>query len=147
MCNYCGCREFPLIAQLTEEHEEIESVAAALGHAITDGRLADAAQLLDRLVELLTPHTALEEDGLFAAVRAEGSLAAGVDRLCVEHSDIHGVLGSVNRAAPDWSSVSTALTRLRRHIENEEQGLFPAAVIALSIAEWDRITPAGYAVR
>ncbi|HET8681884.1 MAG TPA: hypothetical protein VFM54_08430 [Micromonosporaceae bacterium] len=36
----------------------------------------------------------------------------------------------------------TALDRLHRHIDNEEHGLFPAAVVALPIPAWDRITPA-----
>ena len=45
------------------------------------------------------------------------------------------------RAAPDWPVVLAALERLHRHIDNEEHGLFPAAVIALPIDAWDRVTP------
>jgi hypothetical protein len=67
---------------------------------------------------------------LFSELRAEGSLAEAVAKLCAEHDDIHGVLGGIDRAAPDWPA---ALDRLRRHIDNEEHGLFPAAVIALPI--------------
>jgi hemerythrin-like domain-containing protein len=37
--------------------------------------------------------------------------------------------------------VLAALDRLHRHIDNEEHGLFPAAVIALPIDAWDRVTP------
>lgn len=94
--------------------------------------------LLDELLTLLRPHTATEESGLFAELRAEGSLTEAVDQLCAEHDDIHGVLG---REAPDWSAVLAALERLHRHIDNEEHGLFPAAVIALPFPAWDRLTP------
>lgn len=146
MCNYCGCRDFPLIGRLSAEHESISDAAGRLRSAILG---ADPAALaaLDELLALLTPHTTVEEDGLFAELRAEGSLAEAVARLCAEHRDIHGVLGLVDRAAPDWPAVLAALDRLHRHIDNEEHGLFPAAVIALPIPAWDRITPAAEGAR
>lgn len=140
MCNYCGCRQFPLIAQLTTEHEEITNAAGRLREAITDGR-GDPLLRLDELVNLLTPHTQKEEAGLFAELRAEGSLTEAVDQLCDEHDDIHTVLEGIDREAPDWATVLAALGRLRRHIDNEEHGLFPAAVIALPMPAWERVTP------
>ncbi|WP_406045631.1 hemerythrin domain-containing protein [Micromonospora sp. NBC_00898] len=140
MCNYCGCREFPLVGRLTAEHEAIANAAGRLRTAVRAGG-ADALPALDTLVALLIPHTTVEEQGLFAELRAEGSLAEAVEQLCAEHDDIHGVLGGVDRAAPDWPAVLAALDRLHRHIDNEEHGLFPAAVIALPIPVWDRITP------
>ncbi|MFF5208897.1 hemerythrin domain-containing protein [Streptosporangium sp. NPDC000396] len=140
MCNYCGCREFPLIGRLTEEHGAIEETAGALRRAINEGRYGDAVLLLDELVAQLVPHTVTEENGLFAELRAEGSLAEAVDLLCAEHDDIHGVLSGIDRAGPDWTAVLEALHKLRRHIDSEEHGLFPAAVIMLPIPAWDRIT-------
>ena len=140
MCNYCGCREFPLIGQFTVEHEAIANAAGWLHRAIVDGE-SDPIRALDEMLALLVPHTATEEAGLFAELRAEGSLAEAVERLCAEHDDIHGVLGTVDRTAPDWPAVLAALERLHRHIDNEEHGLFPAAVIALPIDAWDRVSP------
>lgn len=140
MCNYCGCRDFPLIGRFSAEHEVIANTAGRLRRAITHAE-ADPLAALDELLARLTPHTGAEERGLFAELRAEGSLADAVDKLCAEHDDIHGVLGAVDRAAPDWPAVLAALDRLHRHIDNEEHGLFPAAVIALPIDAWDRITP------
>lgn len=140
MCNYCGCRDFPLIAALTADHEGITNAAGRLGRAITHGA-ADPMAALDDLLAMLLPHTGTEEDGLFVELRAEGSLAEAVDRLCAEHDDIHGVLRAVDRSAPDWRPVLAALDRLTRHIDNEEHGLFPAAVVALPIEAWDRVTP------
>jgi hypothetical protein len=138
MCNYCGCREFPLIARLTEEHEAISNAAGRLRRAITD-KQAEPVAALDELLYLLMPHTGAEETGLFLELRTEGSLTEAVDKLCAEHADIHGVLAAVDRAAPDWPPVLAALDRLHRHIDNEEHGLFPAAVIALPMEAWDRI--------
>ena len=146
MCNYCGCREFPLIGRLSAEHEAIANAAGLLRGAVRAGG-PDALVALDALLALLMPHTATEEDGLFEELRAEGSLAEAVAKLCAEHDDIHGVLGGVDRADPDWPAVLAALDRLHRHIDNEEHGLFPAAVIALPIPAWDRITPAEAAAR
>lgn len=140
VCNYCGCRDFPLIGRLSAEHEDITNAAGRLRAAITRGH-GDPAERLDELLALLMPHTATEETGLFRELRDEGSLTEAVDKLCAEHDDIHHVLGAVDRAAPDWPAVLAALDRLRRHIDNEEHGLFPAAVIALPIPAWDRLTP------
>ncbi|TMR90695.1 hemerythrin domain-containing protein [Nonomuraea basaltis] len=141
MCNYCGCREFPLIGHLSQEHWDIHECAWALRRTIGDGRYSDATALLDKLLARLVPHTAAEESGLFTELRAEGTLADEVERLCAEHTDIHGVLGAIDRDAPDWPAVLNALDRLHQHIDHEEHGLFPAAVIMLPLATWDRITP------
>ncbi|HEU5110013.1 MAG TPA: hemerythrin domain-containing protein [Micromonosporaceae bacterium] len=141
MCNYCGCREFPLIGRLSAEHVEIAEAAGRLRRAVAAGREQEAVRLLDELVGQLAPHTSAEENGLFVELRAEGSLAEAVDKLCAEHDNIHGTLAAVNRDAPDWPATLAALDRLHRHIDNEEHGLFPAAVIALPIDAWDRITP------
>jgi hypothetical protein len=140
VCNYCGCRQFPLIGRLSDEHEAIANAAGRLRDAIIKGA-GEPLLLLDALLTLLEPHTTTEEEGLFAELRAEGSLAEAVDKLCSEHVDIHGSLRAVDRAAPDWPPALAALGRLHRHIDNEEHGLFPAAVIALPIDAWDRITP------
>ncbi|TDC69380.1 hemerythrin domain-containing protein [Actinomadura sp. GC306] len=145
MCNYCGCRDFPLIGRLSREHVEIEEAAGELRRAIGQGRYGDAVPLLDELLGLLTPHTGTEESGLFAELRAEGSLAAEVARLCAEHEEIHGVLGAVDRRDPDWDAVLGALGKLREHIDHEEHGLFPASIVMLGMDAWDRITPAGTA--
>ncbi|MFI7154731.1 hemerythrin domain-containing protein [Nonomuraea sp. NPDC050022] len=141
MCNYCGCREFPLIGRLSQEHWDIQECAGALRRAIVEDRHGDATPLLAELLARLVPHTTAEENGLFAELRADGPLADEVERLCAEHADIHGVLGAIDPAAPDWPAVLAALDRLHQHIDHEEHGLFPAAVIMLPLDAWDRITP------
>lgn len=147
MCNYCGCRSFPAIARLTEEHEGITEAAGRLRAAISTGHgdpvePAEALDALDALLELLAPHTVAEESGLFAELGADGGFAEEVDKLCAEHEAIHQALVRVDRAAPEWAPVLAALDRLRRHIDAEQYGLFPAAAFALPISAWDRLTPA-----
>ncbi|GAA2319322.1 hypothetical protein GCM10010149_84960 [Nonomuraea roseoviolacea subsp. roseoviolacea] len=114
MCNYCGCREFPLIGRLSQEHWDIEECAGALRRAIVEGRHGDAATLLRELLARLIPHIAAEESGLFAELRADGALADEVERLCAEHADIHGVLGTIDDAAPDWSATGEGPRRRSR---------------------------------
>ncbi|KAB8189195.1 hemerythrin domain-containing protein [Nonomuraea phyllanthi] len=141
MCNYCGCRDFPLIGRLSQEHWDILECSGALRRAIGEQQYGDAMALLDELSARLLPHTATEENGLFAELRADGTLADEVERLCAEHAGIHGVLEAIDRDAPDWPAVLGVLDRLHQHIDHEEHGLFPAAVIMLPMAAWDRITP------
>ena len=99
MCNYCGCREFPLIGRLSAEHEAIANAAGLLRGAVRASG-PDALVALDALLALLMPHTSTEEDGLFVELRAEGSLAEAVAKLCAEHDDIHGVLGARRPGRP-----------------------------------------------
>jgi hemerythrin-like domain-containing protein len=141
MCNYCGCREFPLIARLTEEHEAIASCSAALRRCVRRGVADQALLRLAELVGLLLPHASTEESGLFTELRAEG-LSEVVDRLCAEHTQIHEVLAAqLASGTPSWPSVFAALDLLHRHIDREEHGIFPAAAVTLSMPAWDRITP------
>ncbi|MEV0308363.1 hypothetical protein [Nonomuraea fuscirosea] len=72
MCNYCGCREFPLIGRLSQEHWDIAERSGALRRAIGEKRHDRAMVLLDELLARLIPHTAIEESGLFAELRADG---------------------------------------------------------------------------
>jgi hemerythrin-like domain-containing protein len=129
-----------LIGRLTDEHLAIAEAAGRLRRAVTAAG-GDPLVSLDEILALLGPHISTEESGLFIELRAEGTLAEEVDKLCAEHDDIHGVLGAVDRAAPDWPAVLAALDRLRRHIDNEEHGLFPAASVVLPFSAWDRLTP------
>lgn len=139
MCDYCGCREFPVIGALSAEHVEIAETAGLLRRAIAVGQDDEARRLLAELTGLLAPHVAREERGLFAELAAEGSMADTVEALCAEHTHLEAALRVPGDGAPDWSPVLSALDRLHEHIEKEENGLFPAAVILLSMSAWERV--------
>jgi len=136
MCNYCGCRAIPAIAELTDQHEEIAEVAGDLERAIAAGRWPDATEHLAALRRLLAPHVALEEAGLFSVMGALDEFAEGVATLYDDHDDIDSAL---DEPSPDWSRVRAAVHQLFEHIDREEHGLFPASLATFTNDQWDRV--------
>ena len=137
MCSYCGCRANTVIARYSAEHDEIVNAMGVLRRAANAGD-HDSARIAARdLAGLLDPHTASEERSLFAELRRDAEFAAHVDGLCAEHREIDGVLARV--AEGDFEVVGALEDILRRHIDKEENGLFPAAVIALDGPAWERV--------
>jgi hemerythrin-like domain-containing protein len=63
-----------------------------------------------------------------------------VDELCDEHDELQMMLTDIgDRQDADPVAVGRLVTFLRRHIDREENGLFPAAAISMDGAEWDAI--------
>jgi hemerythrin-like domain-containing protein len=139
MCDHCGCRYFPVIETLTAQHRQIQHAACLLRQAIDRNDDHDARSRLAELTGLLAPHVAAEERGLFAELRGDEAIRATVERLCAEHVQLDAALRPP-AGAPDWSPVLAALDQLRDHIDKEEYGVFPAAVILLPMSAWDRIS-------
>lgn len=125
-----------LVGRLTAEHERVADLALDALGALDAGDDAAARSLVDAVVVALGPHTRREESGLFPELRRDADLAPHVDELCDEHDDIHAGLAAAARG--DWPAVRTALHVLRRHIDREEHGLFPAALATLTPEQWDR---------
>lgn len=140
MCDHCGCRGFPVIEALTGEHARIQETAGLLRRAIGTGDHCIARRLLGELTGLLAPHVAAEEQGLFDELRADETIRATVEQLCAEHGQLSSALRPPAAGDPDWAPVLAALDQLRNHIDKEEYGVFPAAVILLPMPAWDRIT-------
>ena len=135
MCSYCGCRSNTLIARFSREHEAIVNVSGSLRRAARSGDAAATRAAAELLGELVGPHTASEERSLFDVLRTSPEFTQHVDSLCAEHADIEELL-----AAARSGSVEHALRldeSLRRHIDKEENGLFPAAVVELDGASWE----------
>lgn len=137
MCSYCGCRDIPLIARLTAEHNHIIDVSAGLRTAAALGDVAAVAEASAAIGRLLKPHTQSEEIGLFAELRRDATFTAPIDALCEEHHLIDDELDALARG--DLSRVSPLLELLRRHIEKEELGVFPAALASLDDEQWERL--------
>jgi hemerythrin-like domain-containing protein len=137
MCSYCGCRAITMIGRLSTEHVAIINATGALRRVALDGDGAGAATAVEVLAALLDPHTRGEEQGLFAELRLDEDFADHVDALCAEHREIDARLAKV--AAGDHAEVQELENLLRRHIDKEENGIFPAAAVALDGAAWDRI--------
>lgn len=123
MCDHCGCRSFPEIAELTEEHERILELA---------WRVAEHDDVAARaeLRPLLAAHVAKEEDGLYPRLVATGGLepelAAALE---AEHVTIDAQV-----VGPDWNR--RAYYELAAHIEQEEMELFPAAMFGFEDTDW-----------
>lgn len=142
MCEHCGCRQFPVVGRLSEEHLRIHEVSGRLRRAIRVGDDAAARRWLGELTDLLAPHVATEESGLFAELRGDEVAREFVERLCDDHDDLATALRQPDGERPDWTAVLAGLDQLQDHIDKEEYGVFPAAVILLSMPAWERITAA-----
>lgn len=141
MCDYCGCRTQPSIAQLGEEHDRIESVAGHLRAAHARGDRHGAATIASALLALLDPHIAREEGALFPELAVAGA-SHHVRRLEAEHEQLDLALRPIAdgvASASEWAALPRAIDELRRHIWTEEFDLFPAALQLLDPPAWQRI--------
>lgn len=130
MCDHCGCRAYPPIAELTAEHVEILALAEPLAQATRHHRAVDTIGR-DRLVALLRRHVAKEEAGLYPLLLAEtGDPADGYAELEAEHRDL---FAAIDNGAFDH----LALYALQRHIEEEEEVLFSGALFHFDGDTWD----------
>jgi hemerythrin-like domain-containing protein len=137
VCSYCGCQAIEVVGRLTEEHEAIVNALGELRRAVAGSRHEDVRGSADRLGALLAPHTQAEEVGLFGVLRRDPAFADHVDRLCAEHAALDTMLAAV--VAGDHSVVEAFAHALRRHIDREENGIFPAAAIGLDGPEWEEV--------
>ncbi len=131
MCDHCGCRAFPAIAELTADHERILSLAWLLAEAPRRGDTDPTVG--DELLALLDAHVVKEETGLYPLLLAAGDLSAEAsDALEDEHRTLRASLmdGAFDRR--DYYALAA-------HIEQEEMELFPAAMFAFDDDEWDEL--------
>ncbi|MHB1066001.1 MAG: hemerythrin domain-containing protein [Candidatus Nanopelagicales bacterium] len=140
MCSYCGCRANPVIARYSAEHDEIVNAMGVLRRAASAGDRDGAGDAARDLAGLLDPHAASEERSLFAQLRLDAEFTEHVDGLCAEHREIDAALARV--AEGSLAAVGTLEHILRRHIDKEENGLFPAALIALDGPAWEQVVDA-----
>lgn len=138
MCEYCGCQNIDVIAELTAEHDLLRNLGADLAKAAEAQDLAAARSLAGAMLEILAPHTAVEEGGLFPAMA--GDYAAQLGRLTQEHRAIDAALSAVAGDTPgaDWPATTRGvLADLFDHILKEQDGVFPAALATLSPDDWE----------
>ncbi len=139
MCSYCGCHELTFIGRLAAEHDAIIEAGGDLRRAARGGDLVELASAGSALGALLDPHTRGEETGLFAELRMLDEFVEPVASLCAEHRDLDDDLRGI--AGGDVTRVDRFIARLRNHIDREENGLFPAAAIALDPDAMERLGP------
>lgn len=153
MCSYCGCESISVIGRFMAEHDELINASGQLRRACDSGDPLAIESCADALTALLVPHTRAEEGGLFAVLAEDPEFTDHVHGLCAEHEQIDALLAAVRAAAHAGTTGDADADRarrraaydafehlLRRHIDHEDNGLFPAAAIAFAGPEWDRVT-------
>lgn len=143
MCEYCGCQQIDVIAELTDEHERLRNLGHELAAAAGAGDLQRARPLAAEMRAVLGPHTQVEEEGLFPALPEQ--FRERLDELVAEHRSIDAAFDDLDRPEPDagWpGTIRWTLAHLFDHILKEQDGVFPAALAMLGSAEWDTVAAA-----
>lgn len=138
MCHYCGCRQIPLIRDYIAEHERVTNLGDDAVRAIEVGDLDKARRCVTDMAVGLDTHWEGEENGLFAVMHREQEFADYIDPLVQEHRDLARFLRTVDVGDPEHQQrLRREVKDLLEHISKEEDGLFPAALTALSGNDWD----------
>ncbi|GGQ06667.1 hemerythrin domain-containing protein [Streptosporangium pseudovulgare] len=141
MCEYCGCQAVTTIGELTREHDLVVDLIGDARSAHTAGDTAAMTAIARRIADVLGPHTAVEEHGLFPAMAEE--FPEQIAALEAEHRRIEAVLGEAadgTPADPGWPlRLLDTLNLLRAHILKEQDGVFPAALAGLSTEDWEAV--------
>lgn len=135
MCDHCNCRDFAPIAELTAEHLRIIAIAEPLADATRRHHRVDEAAR-DELISLLHLHVDKEEAGLYPLLlEATGQPPDSFAELEAEHRE---VFEAIDAGRFDH----LALYALQRHIEEEEEVLFSAALFHFDGDTWDDLATA-----
>ena len=137
MCEYCGCRQVEPIAELMDEHMQLLEIAGDLRRALVsqDGTRAEAKR--DELVALLAGHTGREEAGIFTALKAQGDYVSEVEALEGEHVSLDEAVAALELQGPGaLEMLDRVVAELTDHIDKENLGIFPVAVVTLGATGW-----------
>jgi hemerythrin-like domain-containing protein len=141
VCEYCGCQQITAIGDLTREHDDLVAEMSIARVHLTADRKDAAAASCRRMLDILGLHTVVEEEGLFPQLTDE--FPSHVQALRGEHTRIERVLSESRHHTPTdptWPErLLTTFHLLREHILKEQDGMFPAALIALDSDQWDQV--------
>ena len=141
MCEYCGCQQITTIAELTREHDAAVELVGQIQTALRGQHFEDVATRCQQILDILAPHTVVEEEGLFPEMAFE--FPDHIAALRSEHREIEKVLGEAADGLPDDPTLPdrllAVLNMLREHILKEQDGVFPAALAALDSDQWESI--------
>ncbi|MHB1008233.1 MAG: hemerythrin domain-containing protein [Propionibacteriaceae bacterium] len=134
MCSYCGCDSIEVIGRFMGEHEEIVNATGRMRAAVRSANPQAVEDARSEVSALLWPHTRAEEAGLFRVMAREELYADHIATLCGEHQNLDELLAVVTPG--DDEAMLRFNDALRTHIDKEDNGLFPAAAVALDGAAW-----------
>ncbi len=137
MCEYCGCRGVPAIAELMDEHTALVDQAHHIRHDLETGNPAAAMSRLAGLAAHLDRHVHREEDGIFRAMRTAGEFLDEIDELEGEHRDFAVAIAALDPNTLNFAAhVTRLLNDLDLHVEREDLGIFPMSVVTLGATGW-----------
>ena len=140
MCEHCGCRGVPPVAELMDEHLALLDEAHHIRRALAAGDQPQTVNRLEQMVRHLSRHVHREEDGIFEALREDGEYIEEVEQLEDEHQWFDGAVASLRPDDPGFPDrVIELLAELDRHVERENLGIFPVSVVTLGAAGWDLV--------
>jgi hemerythrin-like domain-containing protein len=140
MCEHCGCRGVEPIAELMDEHLELLELSGDVRRHLTAGDRSSAARVLGELAARLDRHVSREERGIFTAMKDQGDFVEAVEDLEAEHVSLDGAIVTLDPAGTDFEArVTRLLGELAEHIDKENLGIFPVAVVSLGASGWETV--------
>ncbi|MEQ7125668.1 hemerythrin domain-containing protein [Actinopolymorpha sp. B11F2] len=143
MCEYCGCRQIEPIAELMDEHLGLLELSGDIRRSLIMTDYDAAVETLREFSRMLEIHVRREERGVFTALKDQGEFAEAVRELEQEHASFDQSLAALDPSAADFDAVvNHLLNELSDHIDKENLGIFPVAVVSLGASGWDTVTRA-----
>lgn len=137
MCQYCGCDSNSVIGRLMGEHVDLVNLAGELKRAVETNDVAGIREHGTKLAKELMDHAAAEEVGIFAELEDREEFSGTIERLKGEHRALDDLLETVlDEEGGSWERFDALM---RRHFDEEENGLFPAAYVELLADDWNRV--------
>ncbi|WP_255513652.1 hemerythrin domain-containing protein [Kribbella voronezhensis] len=128
------------IAELMDEHFVLLDLAGDVRRALVADDRSRAVQVLEVLADRLDRHVGREERGVFAALKEQGDFADAVEDLESEHVSFDQRLSSLDPAGESFArDMAALLDELREHIDKENLGVFPVAVVSLGASGWEMV--------
>ncbi len=138
MCDYCGCRETPLVNELMTEHRHLQDEVDHIRRTLAGGDRDAVSDRLDDLISHLACHVSREEHGIFAALRKQGDYADEVDDLEGEHRWLDHAAGGLEPHSEGLAAeLDVLFDALETHIQREDLGIFPVSVVTLGAEGWN----------
>lgn len=138
MCQYCGCRDLPLLRDYIAEHERVINHGGSAVRALDAGDHDLARREIAAMARELHSHWRGEENGLFTVLAGKEMFSGHIDPLIAEHRELGDLLATLDiDVAVDRGRFRQAFDDLYLHIAKEEDGLFPASLTTLDGDQWD----------
>jgi hemerythrin-like domain-containing protein len=123
------------ITLLKNDHREVEKLFKAFEKA-GDRAKATKQRTVDKIIEELSVHAAIEEQIFYPAVRAEvDDMESTVLESMEEHHVVKWLLSEIDKLSPDDerfdAKVTVLIENVRHHVKEEESELFPEVRAAI----------------